>query len=209
MSEENKNPPTQTPPPANTPPPPPPVDVEALVNAGIKNATAAIQKNVTSKIISSLGGEQEKTEHPIHTALVENPEGFVRALKASVKKEAMEEVTESFAIKDAAKEAFSAAVIEYPDLKKVKNEVLAEFQNIDSNLPISERMEKASKNIVERMGWKSKSQIENDESVKNASMSPGGYAPSAEAVSKLPTTGKDFIASKRAQFNKRFEGVKI
>lgn len=196
---------TQTPPatpPAEAPKAAPSVDVEKIVNDRIKNVQKDVQAQVTNNIIRSLGGGEEKGEDPIHTAIINQPKEFVDRIVEVATEKAVSTVTAAMGVRDESARAFNAVADEYPDLKKVKNEVLVEFSSMDTNRSVGDRMTEASKKVVERMGWKSKTESRTEQSVIDASMSPGGYQPSQEAIQKLPSTGKSFIQQRKEQFAK-------
>lgn len=182
---------------------PPKVDLEKVINDRIKAATGEIQKTVTTKIIKSLGGGDAATENPVHTALIENPDGFVKEIIKAATTDAVTLVEQKNAIRDESARAFTAQADQYPDLKKVKNEVLAEFSQLDPNLSITERMNQASKKVVERFGWKSKVESQNDKDVTDASMSPSDYnTHDTKIIKELKDSGTSFITARKAQFSK-------
>jgi hypothetical protein len=181
----------------------PSFDIDALINERIAQVEESAIKTVTNKIVDSLSGKKEKpTLDPIQQAFIEQPREFVETIKKQTRDEVMAEVNKQTLLAREFSEAMTPIYDDYPELKKVPNEILAAVNQMDANEPLSKRLEKASEKVVSNLGLKKRSQAD-----KEATMMPFGAngqssTPPQQSVSKmLNQTGQDYIKARKAKFD--------
>ena len=180
--------------------------VNDQVSSKIKEVETKAVDKITSKIVSSLKGEEED-ENVIHTALIQKPEALISSIIEKAKTDATDSMREEIRIRTEIDEALAPVFNEFPDLKKVRRELLAEFGNTDPRLAHGKRAIEAANNIAKRMGWKSESEKKTDKETDSATMSPfsnGGYSSSRPemqgAVKTLNDSAKSFFKKRNEQF---------
>lgn len=198
---------TTTPPPAT--PPAQTVDVEKLVNDRIKAVEESTLKKVTQKIVKTLSGEpEEKQLDPIQKAFIEAPQELIRSIQEQTEAKVMEKINARDSLREEYNRTMTPLLEDYPDLKRVPNEIYAEFSAQDTNEPISARLKKAADKVVERMGYKKVSDAERQAAIRNAALAPTGTGGNFESSTTpspakiIADSAKDYFKGRKQAFEK-------
>ena len=188
----------------------PTVDIEKIVNSKVDEIVASkladiegkAASQVTDKIVKSLTGEK-KDENPIHAAFIENPDELLGLVERRATDKALRTVRAEMDATTEIKASLDPIYADYPMLRNVPNEIMAEFAQTDKNKSVNNRLAEAAEKIAKKLNIEKKSdeqkRLEATQSAPHGATGSMGTTPQSN-IKRLVDSAKSFTAARKAQF---------